>query len=137
MPYIVEREVVEAVRTDRKVMRKLEDWKQVRFESSTGKTPEFMAFARMYRARIKAESRIAGLDVVSWMNGHFYCSAFLLNRITGKHVYLSCSDVRHFPNGWADDILVRTAEHDKDYTGGQNNRARLETLGESLRRISQ
>jgi hypothetical protein len=132
MSYTVEREIYSAPTIERKTMRKLEDWLGVQFESSSGKTPEFMAFARMFRARIKKEAARFQLEVVAWNTGHFYCSGFVKNKITGKFAYFSVSDVRHFPGEWADNILVRTAQHIKDYTGGANGSADLKSIGWKL-----
>lgn len=137
MTYVVEREVYAPPKIERSEMRKLEDWKQIQFLSSTGKTPEFTAFCRMYRARLSKEAKAKGLKIVSWSNGHFQCSAFFKNTQTGKLAYLSTSDVRHFPNEWANNILVRTAEHEKDYTGGTNRSATLETIGQMLSELTE
>ena len=77
-----------------------------------------------------------GLKVVQWSNGHFYCTAFILNPVTKKLVYLSISDVRHFPNEWANNILMRTVKHGKDYTGGANTYTTLDGLGARARALT-
>lgn len=46
-------------------------------------------------------------------------------------VYISLSDLRFWDN-WDKEILVRTAANDKDYSGGRNNYATLETLQKSV-----
>ena len=47
---------------------------------------------------------------------HYFWSCFI-QAANGQIWYISCSDVRHFPDN---DIMYRTAESDKDYTGGSN-----------------
>jgi len=101
-------------------MKNIESWLNVNFESSCSLTPEFSSFARQFKAYVK---KICGSDfeIVGWSRGHFYLSGFLKNKKTNKLSYFSTSDVRHFPGEWYKNLLVRTAEHEKDYRGGRNN----------------
>lgn len=112
----------------------MQQWRGVEFDSSSGLTPEFEQFAKDYRKSMTEIMR-AGYKLVSWSRGHFYCSSFWRHEASGKLVYISCSDVRHFPEGWDRDILIRTAQHDKDYTGGSNNSATLAELKEVADRL--
>jgi len=98
------------------------------FESSSGLTDEFARFNREYKKSLK--KILKGYKLLNWNRGHFECSAFFQNESTDKIVYISCSDVRYFKNGWHNDILIREAEHEKDYTGGSNWKATLYTLKE-------
>jgi hypothetical protein len=95
------------------------------FESSTRKTPEFNNFARAFRTDIKEQIKDSFI-LEDFSIGHFYISGFLKSIENGKYVYFSISDVRHFLNEWSDRILIRTAQHLKDYTGGSNNFTTLE-----------
>jgi len=95
-------------------------WKGVTFESSSGLTPEFAAFARDFKREFK-KGVCADFYVIDIMRGHFYLCGFVENKITGKLAYFSISDVRFFPGAWHHSILVRTAKHGEDYTGGPNN----------------
>ena len=36
-------------------------------------------------------------------------------------MYMSISDVRYFPCEWVENILIRTMQHDKDWSGGTNH----------------
>ncbi len=72
---------------------------------------------------MKAMSQQIGAELVSFNKGHYYVSGFIKRE--EKYVYFSISDVRHFPGSWVNDVLVRTAKHEKDYTGGANNRTEL------------
>ena len=107
------------------------------FESSCYSTPEFMAFAAMYKKRINKEIELFGMKVVKWSNGHFYCSAFIENIKTGKLAYLSISDVRHFSGSWYGNILVRTAKSLKDYCGGSNHSSKLSEVGSALAKLTE
>ena len=97
---------------------KMENWRDHEFESSCSTTPEFAAFARDFKKELNRNK--GTLDLVNFSRGHFYVSGFLQNRVTHNLVYFSISDVRFFPEDWYNHILIRTAQHDKDYTGGRN-----------------
>ena len=38
-----------------------------------------------------------------------------------RYIYMSISDVRYFPCEWVENILIRTMQHDKDWSGGTNH----------------
>jgi hypothetical protein len=117
------------------IMENIQQWKYVTFESSASLTPQFARFARAYKITVIAALG-SDFELVSWDRGHFYISAFFRNRLTGKLVYVSCSDVRFFPHAWYDNILIRTAEHERDFTGGANHYTPLDTLYEVAMRLS-
>lgn len=135
MGYIKETERVVRLDPTRKEMKRLEDWKGNVFESSSARTEEFTAFARQYRARLVKDAKAHGLALVSWSNGHFYCSG-MFKAANGQHVYFSCSDVRFFVDGWFYDILIRTAAHPKDWTGGRNQSVNLLDFGARAAQIA-
>jgi hypothetical protein len=110
-------------------MRSIQQWKYVQFESSASLTPQFASFARAYK-KAMIEALGSDFELVIWHRGHFYISAFFRNKLTGKLIYISCSDVRFFPHEWYDHILIRTAEHERDFTGGTNHYMSLDTLFE-------
>lgn len=89
---------------------------QAGFESSSEKTPEFKAFASSFKAFLKKELAAVGAELVDFSVGHFQCSGFYQKG--DKLGYFSLSDVR---SPRESKILYRTAEHRKDYRGGQNN----------------
>jgi hypothetical protein len=97
------------------------------FESSSVKTEEFKSFARAFRSDLK--SLISeDFELAEFNTNHFYISGFLKSTKNNKYIYFSIPDVRYFLNEWRVNILIRTAEHDKDYTGGRNNQVSLENL---------
>ncbi len=136
MSYTKTETIITGTREQVTSFKKLEDWRGNSFESSSATTPEFAAFANMYRARMKKIAAANGLELVAFNRGHFYCSGFFQAKTSGKLAYFSISDVRSWPDGWHEDILVRTAQHAKDYTGGANQRATLQNLGATLARLT-
>lgn len=112
----------------------MEKWLGFHFESSSGLTQEFAQFARDFKKHIK--SVCSGYELVGWNRGHFEVSSFIKNKTTGKFVYFSCSDVRHFSGEWYNDLLVRTAKHDNDWTGGRNNSCELKHILEMVDKLT-
>ena len=135
--FVKTEEIIIQTETRKTVFKKLLDWKGNDFESSSGRTPEFTAFARMFRFHIQTQARDNYLEVVNFSTGHFYCSGFLKNIHTGKFAYFSISDVRHFNDSWVDNILLRTASHEKDYTGGRNLSTSILKIGQDASEITQ
>lgn len=97
------------------------------FESDSTLTPQFQAFARQFKATMKAELEKAGATLVDFSRGHFKCSGFYQ---VGNNVgYFSLPDVRHRVmsniGGYGEpshDLLYRTAKAVKNYDAhGQNN----------------
>lgn len=108
----------------------LDKWREHIFESSSGKTPEFLRFANDFRRAMTSELVVIDVSV-----GHFYLSGFARNRKTGKFAYFMTSDVRHFPM-WYDTVLYRTATGPQDFTGGYNQYCSLDQLVEKLEELT-
>jgi hypothetical protein len=117
----------------------IEAWRGYHFESSSGLTEEWASFSQHMKAYLK-KTLAPEFEMVSYSRGHFYFSVFMKNK-NGKMVYISCNDVRYSPGyspeGWYNNLLVRTAEHEKDYTGGRNNYSTLEGLKEQAINLTQ
>lgn len=94
-------------------------WKGTRFVSSTVKTEQFKSFAKDFKKAIVKELP-PYMKAVNWNTGHFYLSGFFKNLNTDAFVYFSISDVRFFQDSWITEVLIRTAEGEKDYSGGVN-----------------
>ena len=110
----------------------IEKWLGNDFESSSGVTEEWRTFANDYRRELKKQ--LCGyLELVSFNRGHFYISGFVKNRENGRFAYFSTDDVRYNSGDtWYNNILVQTAEHDKDFTGGRNNTTDWQNLSDKL-----
>lgn len=97
----------------------MREWLGFQFRASSGLTPEFAAFFSQYRATI---ARLLGPDYdLNLRRGHQDVHGFARHRGSGRYVHLSCSQVCYFQDGWYQHILIRTAENERDYTGGQNH----------------
>lgn len=92
------------------------------FESSSGKTPQFMAFCRVFKKDfLKFLSRYFA-ENVSFSIGHFEISGFFTIPKQNQVYYFSLGDVR-----WYKSMFVRTAKDYKDYTGGRNQNINLDS----------
>ncbi len=101
----------------------IEGWLDYEFESSTGLTEEFAQFSLQMKKHLQKIMR--GYTMLKYNRGHFEFFSFFRNDITKKIVYITCSDVRYWQNGWYNDLWIRMAENEKDYTGGGNNKTTL------------
>ena len=88
------------------------------FESSSGKTPEFLAFARTFKRELTDALRSAvNAENVTFNVGHFYVSGFFT--VNGQAWYFATGDVRGMTQSYG--LLLRTARDYRDFTGGANN----------------
>ena len=91
---------------------------QKHFESSCSKTPEYLAWHRLFKREFsKLLIDFLGCPKVEiGRPNHFDMSGFF-QRPSGQLFYFSISDLR-----WSKEtMLVRTANDWEDYTGGTNN----------------
>lgn len=97
---------------------------QAGFESSTVKTPEFIAFARQFKKEFAKELQNKRAVITYYHVGHFDLSGFF-KMPSGALYYFSLCDVRGiYWNGLQ--LMYRTAKHEKDWTGGCNQWVDLE-----------
>ena len=102
------------------------------FESSSNTTPEFINFFRTFKKEFTKELQSIGATDIQIGKGHFYVSGFFT--VYNQAWYFSISDVRgmnyglkNYPDNCMSKLLYRTAKNYKDYTGGQNRYAKIET----------
>ena len=108
------------------------------FESSSGLTPDFAAFASGVKKAIKKDCEAVGLELAKFSRGHFDVTAFVHNPATDKLVYVSIGDMRGGCCGHPlDQVLYRSAEHLKDYRGGCNNFTSLPSLVECAKSLTE
>jgi hypothetical protein len=79
-------------------------------------SPSFKSFARKFKNSFNKELAKVSAKIVGYTTGHYYVSGFFETK-NGNLYYFSISDVRYFDFG---EMLYRTAEHLKDFTGGSN-----------------
>ena len=86
----------------------------------------FNKFGLDFKKEINTLLEDIGAEVHSISRGYFILSGFI--KKDDKLVYFSIDDVRF--NKFQKDtmILVRTAKHDRDFTGGRNNFSNLDNL---------
>lgn len=89
------------------------------FESSYSKTPEYLAWHKLFKKEFTALlTKFGCLGIEISKPNHFDMSGFFTRLTNGvaQPWYFSISDVR-----WSkSQMLIRTANHYKDYTGGHN-----------------
>ena len=68
-----------------------------------------------------------GWELVRVLKNHYEFSVFFKDN-NNQFVYFHISDVRYFKNEWYNNILIRTAKNETDYTGGNNHSANLVNL---------
>ena len=103
------------------------------------KSQEFIQFARDMKSTIREVCKDNGAELVKFSVGHYDVSGFALKN--GRYVYFSYSEPRHWPidlndSGYMNGILIRTAEHDKDFHGGYNNFCNIYTFADKLNRLT-
>ncbi len=111
----------------------IKKWKDINIEDWSGVTSdEYKEFQRNYKSVLKDIGKQIGFDLYSFNGNHYEFSAVMKSNTTNKYYYISISDVRYFKNEWAENILYRTMEHERDWTGGSNNFSSLEDLSRNL-----
>ena len=89
----------------------------VEFESSSNKTPEYLAWHRLFKKEFTnfliGFSQATNIQISK--PNHFDMSGFFT--VDNQIWYFSIADIRRSK----DNMLLRTAKSYKDYTGGTNN----------------
>ena len=105
------------------------DWQ---FTSGPTTGEDFRIFAKKFHNYIKGQLP-EGARMQRFSIGHYEVNGFIERG--GKFAYFDISDVRHFPGEWHERILIRTAESDRDYTGGPNQSTSMEDFCENTARL--
>jgi len=102
------------------------------FESSCSTTEEFLTFFKTFTKEFTKELESIGATDIQIGKGHFYVSGFFT--LGTQAWYFSISDVRGMYYSLAinsyscmNKLMYRTAKDYKDYTGGYNRYAKIET----------
>lgn len=98
------------------------------FESSSGRTPEYLQWFRCFKREFTKFLTEQGASKVSiGKPNHFDMSGFFT--INHQCWYFSISDLR-----WSkDSMLIRTAKDERDFTGGPNQYISLDNLSDFIR----
>ena len=99
------------------------------------KSKDFIKFASYMKRQFKASAQERGFELDAFSIGHYYVSGFF--KKGDKFVYFSYDEPRHQQidfnkNDPTNGFLYRTAEHNKDYTGGRNNFVPLSKLMDAV-----
>jgi len=108
----------------------------VGLESSSTKTPELKALSSAFKSALKKELESIGATLEAYNLGHFDMNGFF--KKDEQLFYFSLGDVRGMEftleGGGRVQMMYRTAQHLKDYTGGGNNWVAVEEgMGQNLR----
>lgn len=112
----------------------MEKWLGVQFESSSETTRQFSTFASQFRTELIKKTK-EDFTLLDFRRGHFQFSGFMEHKTSGKIIYFSISDVRCSQDEWYNKILIRTAQHIKDYRGGTNNYTSFENINKDMIRL--
>ncbi len=105
------------------------------FESSSGKTPEFKHFTKVFKKEFSRELQSIGATDIVFSVGHFYISGFFT--VNAQPYYFSVpvlpikfkvrgmNHLKTHPDSSTCKLLYRTAKDYKDYTGGVNRYVRI------------
>jgi len=101
------------------------------FGSGSVNSEEFNTWVKAFKKELRKELDIFNGTDFEMGKGHFYVSGFF--RVGEQLVYFSISDVRGSMS--PTQMLVRTAEHNKDWTGGHNQYVTIQDgMGEEIAR---
>jgi len=113
--------------------KELQPWWNHEFSSGGTTGPDYKKFENAYARFLR---KILPGYKVEMNRNHYEFSAVIKKPGNGvvrdKFVYLSISDVRFFPHRWANNILVRTMEHAKDWIGGTNTYCTVNGIAERV-----
>ncbi len=95
------------------------------FDSSPGLTPEFDAFRKKFRTRMRRFLNRVGATDIKIKFGHFYINGNFTYE--GQAYYFNSGDVRGImPGSIHDSMLIRTVQNYDDRTGGYNQYAKYD-----------
>ena len=119
-----------------KVSSFLRKWYNKSIEDYGGVTsPEYREFEKDYKSTLNEIAKEINFTLYQFNGNHYEFSAVIQDNESNKFYYISISDVRYWKNEWADKILYRTMEHDKDWHGGPNHYSNLKNLKDNLLKL--
>lgn len=107
-------------------LKDLEKYIDYEFSSGCYTGEDYKQFQTKYVNYLRSLCKQNGWELVNVGRNHYEFTAFI--KRDSRYVYFSISDVRYWQNEWYKHILIRTANNEKDYTGGYNNYTSLPSL---------
>jgi hypothetical protein len=100
------------------------------FESSCGKTPEYLAFHRTFKREFTALLKSLGAEKIEISKpNHFDASGFFTHE--DEIWWFRLEDLR-----WSkSELLIRIADNYKDYTGGRNQYLKFNNFERELKEL--
>jgi len=95
----------------------------------------FDQFVRDFRSDLKQMVKGTKWKLHTCKGNWFYIYGFFHNEQDEKWVYFSISDVRFFKDQWYNNVLIRTAKHENDFTGGSNRSTTFSQIAYMLDKI--
>ena len=92
-----------------------------------------IALERAYKRYLTALCKESNWQLTAFHKNHYEFSCFI--RFRDRVVFLSIPDVRYRKNEWHSHILVRFAESEKDFRGGQNHYTDIPHLKQDIERL--
>lgn len=104
------------------------------FESSSGRTPEFMEFCKVFKTEFTKFLTDRKCTKIEIGTGHFFVSGFF-TAPNNQTFYFSLPDVRSYREGDTHygALMYRTAKDYNDYTGGSNRRVPLHEMKKGIK----
>lgn len=115
-------------------MAKLNDLqKYLNYEFSTGSYTgkDYKTFQTKYINYLKSICNDNNWQITNVHKNHYTFSLFIKSK--NKYIYFSICDVRYNQNQWWYHVLLRTAQNDSDFTGGQNNFSNLPNITNKIK----
>jgi len=98
------------------------------FESSSTTTPQWTQFYNKFKSEFSKELKSIGATNIVFSKGHFCISGFFTSK-DNRICYFSLGDVR----GSQENLMYRSAQSYKDYSGGSNQWVRIaKGMGERM-----
>jgi len=113
----------------------VEDWLGHEFSTGGYAGKDYLDFQRAAKRDLKKIAQSAGFSLHSFGPNHYCFTAVLRHEATGAFVYVSISDVRFGQDHWYNRVLYRSMKHEKDWTGGPNQRCAWNELATALTRM--
>ena len=113
-----------------KKFNELQGYLNYEFSSGCDTGEDYKVFERKYLNYLKTICTKNGWELVNTGKNHYCFSAFVKD-VKHNFVFLSIDDVR-WSKDWYYNILIRKAEHSRDYKGGSNHFTSLSALPDKI-----
>ena len=114
-------------------LKDLEKYLGYEFPSGPHTGEDYKSFEGKYINYLKTILNENGWELIKVNKNHYEFSAFFKHE--SRYVYMAISDVRYWNNEWHNHILIRTAQNEVDYHGGQNHYCSLQNLIASINNL--